>query len=84
MAPPPSDDHEDLSGVSPQINPITGTTIAPDGPSLGDMTDEEKEREAEKLFVLFNRMEKLGMVANPIRQAQQHGKLEEVPDDHSD
>lgn len=39
------------------------------------MTDEEKELEAEKLFVLFDRLEKTGMVQNPIRKAIQEGKL---------
>jgi len=39
------------------------------------MTDEEKEREAEKLFVLFDRLEKTGMVRNPIRKAIHEGKL---------
>ena len=39
---------------------------------------EEKEREAEKLFVLFDRLEKTGAIpkeSNPIRQAIQRGKL---------
>ncbi len=42
------------------------------------MTEEEKEREAEKLFVLFDRLEKSGAIpkeSNPIRQAIQKGKL---------
>ena len=50
------------------INPITGTVeqevIQP------EMTDEEKELEAEKLFVLFDRLEKTGAIQasqNPIR-----------------
>lgn len=41
-------------------NPITSLappTIEPKNP-LDEMTEEEKEREAEKLFVLFDRMEK--------------------------
>lgn len=40
------------------INPITGQTLDSEEPvkdPLGDMTEEEKEREAEKLFVLFER-----------------------------
>lgn len=39
-----------------EVNPITGQRIdaEPDVP-LPDMTDEEKEREAERLFVLFER-----------------------------
>ena len=38
------------------------------------MTDEEKEREAEKLFVLFDRLEKTGAIPpeqNPMRKAMQ-------------
>lgn len=41
------------------------------------MTDEEKEREAEKLFVLFDRLEKSGALPasqNPIRKAIADGK----------
>lgn len=42
------------------------------------MTDEEKERETEKLFVLFDRLEKTGMLPssqNPYRKAIQQGKM---------
>ncbi|KAG6830188.1 hypothetical protein H0H92_001775 [Tricholoma furcatifolium] len=68
FTPPPS---------SASINPITGTTntVKPD---LPDMTDEEKEREAEKLFVLFDRLEKTGALPpnqNPMRKAIQEGKI---------
>ncbi|EJF63137.1 hypothetical protein DICSQDRAFT_146110 [Dichomitus squalens LYAD-421 SS1] len=58
------------------INPITGVAEKPAPPI--EMTDEEKEREAEKLFVLFDRLEKTGAIpkeSNPIRQAIQQGKL---------
>lgn len=58
------------------INPITGVVEKP-APAI-EMTDEEKEREAEKLFVLFDRLEKSGAIpkeSNPIRQAIQQGKL---------
>jgi len=58
------------------INPITGRIQEPSIPS--DMTDEEKEREAEKLFVLFDRLEKTGALApdhNPIRKAAAQGRL---------
>lgn len=54
------------------INPITGTIVKP---TEGvPMTDEEKEREAEKLFVLFDRLEKTGAIPpeqNPMRKAMQ-------------
>jgi len=38
------------------------------------MTEEEREREAERLFVLFDRLERTGAVppeANPVRRAIQ-------------
>ena len=58
------------------INPITGVAQkqVDDGP---EMTEEEKEREAEKLFVLFDRLEKSGALPpsqNPIRKAISDGK----------
>jgi hypothetical protein len=58
------------------INPITGTIQEP--PVASDMTDEEKEREAEKLFILFDRLEKTGALSpdqNPIRKAAAQGRL---------
>ncbi|KAG1729071.1 guanine nucleotide exchange factor [Suillus paluster] len=58
------------------INPITGTVEHPS--ETIDMTDEEKEREAEKLFVLFDRLEKTGALPpsqNPYRKAFQEGKM---------
>ena len=57
------------------INPITG--IAQNTEPLPQMTDEEKEREAEKLFVLFDRLERSGALQpnqNPIRKAIASGK----------
>ena len=55
------------------INPITGTPFSPQ-PSI-EMTNEEKEAEAERLFVLFDRLEHIGIGINPIRQAQEEGRL---------
>ncbi|KAG2069989.1 hypothetical protein BDR04DRAFT_1100654 [Suillus decipiens] len=58
------------------INPITGTVEHPS--ETIDMTDEEKELEAEKLFVLFDRLEKTGALPpsqNPYRKAFQEGKM---------
>lgn len=70
------------SGAGPSdssINPITGMVQRelPPGP---EMTDEEKEREAEKLFVLFERLEKAGGMENPLRKALHEGKLEKYND----
>lgn len=58
------------------INPITGTIEKKHEPVR--MTDEEMEQETERLFVLFDRLEKLGAMPpgqNPMRRAIQEGKL---------
>ncbi|CAG8509955.1 3662_t:CDS:1, partial [Scutellospora calospora] len=54
-----------------QINPITGQYFEDEAPSLSDMTDEDREREAERLFVLFERLKKTGVmdVVNPVEEA---------------
>ncbi|KAI9682123.1 MAG: putative serine/threonine-protein kinase iks1 [Caeruleum heppii] len=52
------------------INPITGQRLnAESVVNMPEMTDEEKEREAERLFVLFERLKKTGVmnVKNPLR-----------------
>ncbi|KAI1766134.1 guanine nucleotide exchange factor [Hypoxylon sp. FL1150] len=67
------------------INPITGQFIdaekQPEGP---EMTEEEREREAERLFVLFERLNANGIISaeNPMRTAVQEGRFEELPDDY--
>ncbi|KAJ1731932.1 hypothetical protein LPJ61_002286 [Coemansia biformis] len=75
-------------GTSSMIDPVTGRHMDRDDidRELAAMTDEEKEREAERLFVLFERLNKTGVikVANPIRMAAESGRLEEVVDDSSD
>jgi hypothetical protein len=50
------------------INPITGVIQGTHGDV--EMTEEEKEKEAEKLFTLFERLEKKG-VENPIKKFAQ-------------
>jgi hypothetical protein len=62
------------------INPITGQRLDAEQTSeIVEMTDEEKEKEAERLFVLFDRMRNLGMgVDNPVRAFQQTGRFEEL------
>ena len=63
------------------VNPITGQKLDDERtPDLSSMTDEEKEFEAERLFVLFERMRRLGVVnvENPVRTAQQSGRFEEL------
>lgn len=76
MAPPPpsTDDSLDPSNGGADVNPITGM-INRAKPPLPEMTDEEKEREADRLFVLFDRLEKAGGGENPIRKAMREGKL---------
>lgn len=70
--------------LDPEVNPVTGQRWAaerqdPEPP----MTMEEKEREAERLFVLFERAKANGLltVENPVAQALHEGRLEELPDD---
>lgn len=47
---------EDTASGSRPTNPITGQFLDREtGPEMPEMTDEEKEREAERLFVLFER-----------------------------
>lgn len=49
-----------------------------------ELTEEEKEAEAEKLFTVFDRMEKLGTFKgfqNPVRTWQQQGQFEELEKD---
>ena len=61
------------------VNPITGQKLDMESNLEIEMTDEEKEREAERLFVLFERMQKLGVgVQNPVRAAQRSGRFEEL------
>lgn len=64
-----------------EINPITGQRrdMEPEDP-FPEMTDEEKEREAERLFVLFERLKATGVmnVMNPVEQAVHEGRFEEL------
>ncbi|KAF8830322.1 hypothetical protein HHX47_DHR2000433 [Lentinula edodes] len=80
-APPPPSTSLSSSAPDPsssttgqrEINPITGT-YAPNGPTVSataDMTEDEKEQEMEKLFVLFDRLERSGSMPasqNPMRK----------------
>jgi hypothetical protein len=70
--------HEDDESGIP-INPITGQRL--DKEPVGEepeMTADEKEREAERLFVLFERLRATGVVdvQNPVRQAMEEGTFE--------
>lgn len=67
------------------VNPITGQRVSAEDrqrQTTTEMTDEEKEREAERLFVLFERLRATGVVdvKNPVQQAMDEGRFEELPD----
>ncbi|KAK6065049.1 Synembryn-like protein C3E7.04c [Seiridium cupressi] len=69
------------------VNPITGQFLDSERQAdVPEMTEEEKEREAERLFVLFERLRANGIISaeNPVRVAQQSGRFEELPDDYED
>lgn len=76
-----------MKGVDVEpIDPITGARARPvhaaHDSKFVEMTDEEKEREAERLFVMFERMQKTGVMSaeNPVAKAQREGRLEELDD----
>ena len=48
------------AGGEEVVNPITGREWETENDS--EMTDEEKEREAERLFVLFDRLNRNGII----------------------
>ncbi|KAI9729589.1 MAG: hypothetical protein M1834_006785 [Cirrosporium novae-zelandiae] len=63
------------------INPVTGQRVDREIPDdEPPMTEEEKEREAERLFVLFERLKATGVVdvKNPFKQAMDEGRFEEL------
>ena len=69
------------SGMRTDVNPVTGQFLEREENGGGvEMTEEEKMREAERLFVLFDRLKATGMVDvnNPVREAMENGKLEEL------
>ncbi|KAL4902272.1 hypothetical protein BDW74DRAFT_158889 [Aspergillus multicolor] len=73
--------------LDPTINPITGQRWAAEKEDTGPpMTKEEKEREAERLFVLFERAKANGIlgVENPVTQALREGRFEELSDSDSE
>ncbi|KAK9246883.1 guanine nucleotide exchange factor [Lipomyces tetrasporus] len=69
---------------SDNINVVTGQRLDTEDQfsPLANMTDEEKEREAERLLVLFERIRANGVinVENPIRTAVESGRFQVLPD----
>jgi hypothetical protein len=75
-------DNGETSGQIP-VNPITGQRLDREpAVELPEMTREEKEREAERLFVLFERLKATGVVdvQNPVELARDAGRIEELSD----
>ncbi|KAF8151923.1 guanine nucleotide exchange factor [Mycena galopus ATCC 62051] len=72
------------AAAAENINPITGTAQGARAPDP-EMSPEEKEREMEKLFVLFDRLERTGTLPpsqNPIRRAiEQAAQGPSLPDE---
>ena len=71
------------TGAGAAINPVTGQRLSAEEtpkPDEKDMTEEQKEREAERLFVLFERLKATGVVdvKNPVHQAVDEGRFEEI------
>jgi hypothetical protein len=69
------------AGGNIPVNPVTGQRLDKEEPvDLPPMSDEEKEREAERLFVLFERLKATGVVdvENPVKAAMEQGRFEEV------
>ncbi|KAK4042233.1 guanine nucleotide exchange factor synembryn-domain-containing protein [Parachaetomium inaequale] len=64
-----------------EVNPITGQFLDEERfPDLPEMTMEEKEREAERLFVLFERLKQTGVVSvqNPVEMAMREGRIQDA------
>lgn len=65
------------------VNPVTGQFLnAEKIADMPEMTVEEKEREAERLFVLFERLKKNGLISaeNPVETAMREGRLADIDD----
>lgn len=76
---------EATEGASSSVptNPITGQRLDKEPPvEVPNMSQEEKEREAERLFVLFERLKATGVVdvKNPVEVARDASRFEELSD----
>ncbi|KAJ2081935.1 hypothetical protein H4R24_001967 [Coemansia sp. RSA 988] len=75
----------DMAGTS-TVDPVTGRYVGANSDrDLNEMTDEEKEHEAERLFVLFERLNRTGIikVENPVRAAAESGRFKEMDNNPS-
>ncbi|KAL1592411.1 hypothetical protein SLS59_009764 [Nothophoma quercina] len=71
------------SSAGVPVNPITGQRLdKEERVEMPEMTEEEKESEAERLFVLFERLKATGVVdvKNPVEEAYRSGRIEELSD----
>ncbi|KAJ9122542.1 hypothetical protein QFC22_001971 [Naganishia vaughanmartiniae] len=78
----PDDNAASNNPSDPSRNPITGLQQDENISQhpLDDMTEEEKEREAEKMMTLFDRMARnptMQLAENPMKDAVRTGKIEE-------
>ncbi|KAH0530039.1 hypothetical protein TsFJ059_004715 [Trichoderma semiorbis] len=74
----------DSTGAQRLVNPITGQFIDQERVSeMPPMSEEEQLREAERLFVLFERLRSNGIidVENPVAQAVREGRFRDLGDD---
>lgn len=89
MSPPPKPEatieeirDEGIVSAEAARNPISGLLQKTDETKhpMADVTQEEKEREAERMMALFDRMEKnpaMQLVENPMKDAVRSGKIDE-------
>lgn len=77
----------DALAASKRVNPITGQFLDQEKTiEDSNMTEEDKQREAERLFVLFERLKASGIadIKNPVETALQEGRFQELNDDDSE
>ncbi|ROT43630.1 hypothetical protein SODALDRAFT_348308 [Sodiomyces alkalinus F11] len=84
IATPENVAHTSNSTTNRPVNPITGQFLDEEStPDIPPMTDEEKLREAERLFVLFERLKQTGVmnVQNPVEQAMRSDRFQDLGED---
>ncbi|GAA5844533.1 hypothetical protein JCM9279_006337 [Rhodotorula babjevae] len=88
IPPPPHENVGDDGKGGPCVNPITGAYESPAAAAAAadepPMSEEDKEREAERLYTLFERLQRTGVMsapANPVEQARAQGRFEETSEE---